>query len=137
MACGHQCPSLCGEVCPGVRYCQICASEATKTAIVDYIMGQTYEDADLNEDPIVVPPCGHLVLRSSMDGIMDMTKHYKMSSEDDPIDIRSGSGPLSEEKVKVCPQCRGPLRQLNRYARIVKRAMLDERYGFPSHFLTL
>ena len=130
LACGHQCPSVCGETCPKVDFCQTCASEDIKTAIVDYIMSESYKDADLDRDPIIVPPCGHLIVRSSMDGIMDMTKHYEMSLEHCPVAIKSGSGPLSEEKIKVCPQCRGPLRQIDRYARVVKRAMLDERYVF-------
>ena len=128
LGCGHQCPSLCGEICPEVKYCQICASDNIKSATVDYIMGESYKDADLDADPVIVPPCGHLILRSSMDGTMDMAKHYEMSPEGTPIAFKSDSDPLSEEKVKVCPQCRGPLRQINRFARVVKRAMLDERY---------
>jgi len=28
--------------------------------------------------------------------------------------------------MKSCPTCRGPLRNLNRYSRIVRRALIDE-----------
>ena len=126
--CGHQCPSVCGEVCPGVRFCQFCAPEEIKKATIDYIMGESYEDVDLASDPIIVPLCGHSVILSNMDGIMDMAIYYEMSPEGTPIAPKTGSGPLSaENKVKTCPQCRGPLTQIVRYNSVVKRALLDER----------
>ncbi|KAF3061544.1 hypothetical protein GL218_03388 [Daldinia childiae] len=61
-----------------------------------------------------------------MDGIMDMKAHYKMSAEDNPVAILNTSEPFSMEEVKVCPTCRGSLRSISRYGRIVRRAMLDE-----------
>ena len=90
-------------------------------------MGESYCDADLDTDPVIVPSFGHLVLRSSMDGIMDMQKYYKMSTDGHPIARKSAPAPLSEETIKSCPQCRGSLRQINRYALVVKRGLLDER----------
>ena len=90
-------------------------------------MNESFEQADLDSDPVIIPSCGHIICRSSMDGIMDMKKHYEVSDEGHLIAAKSQSAPLSEDLVKVCPQCRGSLRQINRYARVVKRAMLDER----------
>ncbi|KAF2500633.1 P-loop containing nucleoside triphosphate hydrolase protein [Lophium mytilinum] len=87
MACGHQCPSVCGEHCPEVRYCQICATDDIK-----------------NQIPA-----------TNLDG------------NGLPLSIKS-SEPFSDQlkKVPTCPSCRGSLRDVCRYGRIVRRALLDE-----------
>ncbi|KAI1462410.1 hypothetical protein F4805DRAFT_464617 [Annulohypoxylon moriforme] len=126
LACGHQCPSVCGEVCPDKKFCWECCSEDVKKVMVDFIMGTEYQETDLNDDPCIFPDCGHFVTKSSMDGIMDMKAHYKMSAEDNPTAIGNTSKPFSMKEVKVCPTCRGSLRNISRYGRIVRRAMLDE-----------
>lgn len=127
--CGHQCPSLCGESCPDTRYCQQCASEAVLSATVDYLLMGEYRDVDLDEDPCIFPDCGHFLTKSSMDGQMSMGDHYELSDHDgSPIAIKSPSEPFSMDgsTVKSCPQCRGSLRNISRYGRIIRRAMLDE-----------
>ncbi|KAF3061545.1 NFX1-type zinc finger-containing protein 1 [Daldinia childiae] len=91
-----------------------------------FIMGMQYHEIDLNEDPCIFPDCGHFATKTNMDGIMDMKAHYKMSAEDNPVAILNTSEPFSMEEVKVCPTCRGSLRSISRYGRIVRRAMLDE-----------
>lgn len=128
LSCGHQCPSVCGETCPNVKFCQTCCSEEIKSVMVDFIMGMQYHEIDLNEDPCIFPDCGHFATKTNMDGIMEMKAHYKMSAEDNPTAILNTSEPFSmdEVKVKVCPSCRGSLRSISRYGRIVRRAMLDE-----------
>ncbi|TKA68558.1 hypothetical protein B0A55_11214 [Friedmanniomyces simplex] len=116
--CGHACvcPSICGEVCDNVKMMQ-----------ADLVMFETYGDIDLNEDPCIFTGCAHIFTLSSMDGIMDMPKHYSI----DPmtgniIGLKISSEPFSSDELKSCPTCRGSLRSLARYGRIVRRALLDE-----------
>lgn len=87
-----------------------------------------YKDVDLDDDPCIFPDCGHILTRSSMDGSVSMSDHYDLDENGIPIAIRSPSKPFSLDNVqfKGCPQCRGPLRNIARYGRIVRRVMLDE-----------
>ncbi|RYP53102.1 hypothetical protein DL768_001879 [Monosporascus sp. mg162] len=119
-------PSICGEICPNAKYCQSCCSDDIRKTEVDFIMGMQYHEIDLDEDPCIFPDCGHFITKSNMDGIMDMKAHYRMSEDDNPIAIAKASQPFSMNEVKVCPTCRGSLRNIARYGRIVRRAMLDE-----------
>lgn len=89
-------------------------------------MGMEYHEIDLNEDPCIFPQCGHFTTKTNMDGIMDMKAHYAMSPDDNPTAIKGTSLPFSMDEVKTCPTCRGSLRSIGRYGRIVRRAMLDE-----------
>lgn len=130
LTCGHQCPSLCGEVCPDAKYCQKCAAKAVKDMMVDYILGSTYGEIDLDDNPCIIPSCGHILSLESMDGHMEIAKHYVISDEADAeqpmIALRSTSLPFSASDLKNCPMCRAPLRNINRYGRIVRRAWIDE-----------
>ncbi|KAH6653537.1 hypothetical protein BKA67DRAFT_519208 [Truncatella angustata] len=126
LGCGHQCPSVCGELCPGDQYCQVCCSDEIKSTMVDFIMGLQYNEIDIDVDPCIFPACGHFVAKSSMDGVMDMKAHYTMSAEDNPIAVSGISRPFLMDEVKTCPTCRSSLRNVSRYGRIVRRAMLDE-----------
>ncbi|KAK0726131.1 AAA domain-containing protein [Lasiosphaeris hirsuta] len=105
LSCGHQCPSLCGESCPDAIYCQQCGLDNIMSRCVDFLEMREYHEIDLDEEPCVFPDCGHFLTVSSMDGQMDMA---------------GGSG------VKTCPTCRGSLRSVPRYGRIVRRVLLDE-----------
>ncbi|KAI1414329.1 hypothetical protein F5Y13DRAFT_197779 [Hypoxylon sp. FL1857] len=126
LSCGHQCPSVCGETCPDVKYCQTCCSDDIKSIEVDFIMCLEYHEIDLNEDPCIFPDCGHFKTMTNMDGVMDMKAHYEVSVEGYPTALTNASQPFSMDEVKVCPTCRGSLRNIARYGRIVRRAMLDE-----------
>ena len=59
---------------------------------------------------------------------MGMASHYDMDTNGLPIAIRGASVPFStgSDGVKVCPLCRGSLRNISRYGRIVRRGILDE-----------
>ncbi|CAF9929862.1 MAG: hypothetical protein HETSPECPRED_007476 [Heterodermia speciosa] len=123
-----QCPSVCGEVCPSARYCQECAQESIKELVVDYILQSTYAEIDLNVDPVIVPPCGHLLTIESMDGHMQMSAFFELSPTN-PVEIlglKNSSKPFEAGDLKGCPLCRMPLRSISRYGRIVRRAFIDE-----------
>jgi hypothetical protein len=83
LPCGHQCPSLCGEPCPPVKFCRTCARDDVLNMMVDIYEGKTYkefyysvkEERDLrlgvgsagsqsktrlDDMPIIVLACGHI-----------------------------------------------------------------------------
>ncbi|KAF2463801.1 P-loop containing nucleoside triphosphate hydrolase protein [Lindgomyces ingoldianus] len=133
--CGHQCPSLCGEACPDAEYCQICGHASIKSMVVDLLEFKLYQDVDVNDDPLIIPPCGHAKLMSSMDGNLGMSSAYDLNpdgtvnaiKEFEPFSIGNTSSPMAELKdLRGCPECRGSLRNINRYGRIVRRVILDE-----------
>lgn len=129
LECGHQCPSICGEECPSSTYCQVCGDEDIKNREVDFILGEPYKDIDLNVNPCIFPQCGHFITMESMDAQMDIKKHYDVDENERPIAIIASLQPFSLESeggVKLCAECRGPLRNIARYGRLVRRALLDE-----------
>ncbi|KAK1753246.1 hypothetical protein QBC47DRAFT_54335 [Echria macrotheca] len=131
LECGHRCPSVCGQMCPDSMYCQICASDQVLSACVDFLEMREYREIDLNAEPCIFPDCGHFLTISSMDGQMDMGAHYEIDGEGLPVKLLAASTPFSSGSVgnasiRVCPSCRGSLRNISRYGRIVNRGMLDE-----------
>lgn len=126
LACWHQCPSVCGEACVTPAYCQICASEDVQNQVVDFILGETYKEINLDENPCIFPKCGHFLTMENMDALMELRRHYKVDADGKPIAISSTSDPFSIEDIKRCAHCRGPLRDIARYGRLVRRALLDE-----------
>jgi len=90
-------------------------------------MIETYKDIDLENDPILVPRCGHIITVASLDGHFDMSKHYEMQRGIVISGISTSSTTFSaEQDMKRCPTCRGSLKSIQRYARITRRALLDE-----------
>ncbi|KAF4541309.1 Nf-x1 finger and helicase domain protein [Lasiodiplodia theobromae] len=81
-----------------LKFCQICAADSVKDQQVDFIEMLTYREVDLDEDPCLFPPCGHVMTMANMDGHMDMSKHY----------LTAPDGSIA------------------RYGRIIRRALLDE-----------
>lgn len=61
-------PSLCGEQCPDIKFCQSCAPEDIKSVCVDFLEMKEYQDIDLDQDPCIFPDCGHFLTVASMDG---------------------------------------------------------------------
>lgn len=119
-------PSVCGEICPSVKFCQICASDDIKEMCVDFIEGLSYGEIDLDEDPCIFPKCGHAITMTNMDGQMSLAEHYELSPEGSVTTLKPSNEPFSSKEVKNCPSCRGSLRDIARYGRIVRRALLDE-----------
>lgn len=126
LECGHQCPSFCGEMCPARSFCQKCGSDKVLTSIADLLEMKEYRDIDLDEEPCLFLLCGHVFTAATLDGQMELSRHYSLSPQGHPDAILSHSNPFSVEQVKVCPHCRGSLRNIARYGRIIRRALLDE-----------
>lgn len=61
-----------------------------------------------------------------MDAQMDMTTHYEVDADGKPTSIRISSTPFSVQDIRTCATCRGSLRDVARYGRLVRRAILDE-----------
>ncbi|KAJ3939042.1 uncharacterized protein N0V96_011157 [Colletotrichum fioriniae] len=114
LKCGHQCPSVCGERCPDEKYCQTCAADDIKNRVVDLILMDDYGSVDLDEEPCIFPDCGHFFTYTTMDGQMGLRDLYEVSPEGVPTAVKSGSHPFSVTSIKVCPDCRGSLRNISR-----------------------
>ncbi|KAK6518253.1 hypothetical protein TWF506_005413 [Arthrobotrys conoides] len=121
LSCKHRCPSVCGEACPPLKYCQQCAAPDIKNQRVDLLTFETYEDIDLNVDPVIVLKCGHIYTMSSLDGFLELEKHYQVDQEGGARRIL-----MSGEALKGCPDCRRPFRDIDRYNRVFKSFLLDE-----------
>ena len=66
----------------------------------------------------------------SMDAHMSLSEFFVVA-EDNPLEervlgIKTTSEPFSADHLKNCPLCRMPIRDINRYGRIVRRAWIDE-----------
>jgi hypothetical protein len=94
--------------------------------VVDFILSSTFAEVNLDENPCIIPPCGHILTLESMDGHMSMSDFYTINGEGSIVDLKNSAEPFSASGMKSCPTCRGPLRNLNRYSRIVRRALIDE-----------
>ncbi|THX32966.1 hypothetical protein D6D12_01808 [Aureobasidium pullulans] len=121
----QRCPSIDGAACPGEKFCQECCSEEVKSRVVDLIMMSTYSDVDLNEEPCIFPACGHFYTIGTMDGHLGLSEHYVMDVNGLPVALRAPEDSLDVDKTRmVCPDCRRSLRDIPRYGRIVRRALL-------------
>ncbi|KAK5129238.1 hypothetical protein LTR08_003723 [Meristemomyces frigidus] len=104
-----------------------CASNDVKDMEADMFVFEKYGDVNLDEDPCIFVACGHMFTLKTMDGIMDMAAHYESDpATGDFTSIKTSSVPFSSEELKSCPACRGSLRSISRYGRIIRRASLDE-----------
>ena len=121
-------PSLCGEICPDVEYCQECGSDSIKSMVVDSIAKTPYSEADLDRNPLIIPRCGHAILMKSLDEKLEMSSVYEMNPNGTVKNIKV-VGPFSSTEMKglySCPACWGTLSGINRYGRLVRRVILDE-----------
>ncbi|WPG98204.1 Hypothetical protein R9X50_00099100 [Acrodontium crateriforme] len=105
---------------------KICAHPTIKGMVVDLILSSTFEEIDLNENPCIMPSCGHMLTLETMDGHMSMSDFYTTNGEGSIVELKNSAEPFSASGMKSCPTCRGPLRSINRYSRIVRRALIDE-----------
>lgn len=123
LECKHQCPSICGEVCPTKAFCQECCAPDVKEKVVEYIEFSTYEQTNLDLDPIIILPCRHFYTRSYLDCALEMNQAYVMD-EDNHFIGTIPNGSMSLQRAN-CQTCRTPVSQIQRYNRLIKRSVLD------------
>jgi hypothetical protein len=126
--CGHQCPTVCGENCPSSDFCQKCCSQTRKDCIVDIVMQSTYEDHDVDTDPVVILSCQHICAISTLDAHLDMRAVYNVIEPDvgeiQPLTcfgLKSlrGNNEING-KPKACPHCRKIITKIYRYGRVLR-----------------
>lgn len=61
-----------------------------------------------------------------MDAQMNMKEYFVIDERGKPTEISASSMPFSISDIKTCATCRGSLRDIARYGRLVRRAILDE-----------
>ncbi|KAI4852696.1 hypothetical protein E4T44_01321 [Aureobasidium sp. EXF-8845] len=84
-----------------------------------------YSEIDLDEDPCIFPACGHFYTIATMDGHLSLGDHYVLDGSGLPTALKAPDDGLDVDKTRiVCPDCRQSLRQLPRYGRVVRRALL-------------
>jgi hypothetical protein len=127
LPCSCRCPSACGEECPDAKYCQQHAGNDIKAMQTDLLMFTSYKDISLDVDLCVFTSCGHIFTIDSMHGTMGMQDYYRVDRLTDRYTgIISSVKPFSGKDTKLCLACCGSERNLFRYGRVVRRALLDE-----------
>jgi len=84
----------------------------------------TYENHDVDEDPVIILPCKHFYATSTLDGHLSMQQVYETENG-----VFVAVKPLSEatgvtEKPRTCPDCRSLIHSIRRYGRILRFAEL-------------
>lgn len=72
------------------------------------------------------PAVGIFLTMESMDGKMDLRQHYEADADEKPMALKSSLRPFSMDDIKSCCACRGPLRDIARYGRLIRRSLLGE-----------
>lgn len=63
---------------------------------------------------------------SSMDDQLGMSDYYEIANDGAIVAMKTSPKPFSGDSFKACPRCRGSLRDIGRYGRVVRQAVLDE-----------
>ncbi|CAB5368199.1 unnamed protein product [Rhizophagus irregularis] len=123
LECGHQCPGVCGEICPTPKFCVICAPDDVKEQMIDILEFKTFAETDLEKERVIILDCGHVFTMETMDHHMEMEKYYQgdYGNWTDLVLLSSKSG---ENKIMTCPTCRAPIKS-KRYGRSIKKRILD------------
>lgn len=124
LSCGHQCPGICGEICPD-DFCHACGVKGDVR--VDFLEMKTYEEINPDESPIIALGCGHFFTAESLDGLVGIEEVYVTDKTGDFIGLKDVSAEMARS-IPCCPDCRSPVRQhaTHRYNRVVNRAVIDE-----------
>ncbi|KAF7725498.1 hypothetical protein EC973_009598 [Apophysomyces ossiformis] len=127
LSCGHQCPSLCGEPCPRPEFCKedSCAKKLPNQKILDQqadlILMRSYREINVEEDPIIVLPCGHLFTVDTLDGLLNFEAYYTMDKRGKWTGLKEISTSFMPQVQ--CPSCRdNRIRLVRRYGRAAKHA---------------
>lgn len=128
LPCGHICPSVCGETCPPVEFCQTCCMEDRKRdSGVDMLEFVPYGSINLDESPILVLSCGHFFTSETLDGYLEFGTVYSIDDQGNYTGFVDPEGQLNEQTPR-CPTCRQPFLQysVRRYGRVINRAIIME-----------
>lgn len=121
LACGHQCPSVCGEDCPPKKFCQICCKPDIKNRVVDMISLSSYEEHDVDDDPLIFLQCGHFFSMTTLDACFNLSDVYEKDLTTGEfiatIPIVNGNVDGGEKR---CPECRQIVQTVYRYGRIFR-----------------
>ena len=94
-----------------------------KENVVEYVEFLTYEQTNLDLDPIIILPCRHFYTRSYLDRALEMDKVYVMDENNEFVESIPNASMTSQRAN--CQACRSPVSQVQRYNRVIKRAILD------------
>ncbi|CAO3568679.1 unnamed protein product [Mortierella alpina] len=98
--------------------------------VVDFVLGETLGEIDVNIDPVLVLSCGHALAMSSLDGMMSLGDYYQGNVDPETgVTAFTSKAPLPVGEVKQvsCHLCRKPIIALLRYGRRIKYAQLSTR----------
>ncbi|KAI0369710.1 P-loop containing nucleoside triphosphate hydrolase protein [Pilatotrama ljubarskyi] len=127
LACGHRCPSVCGEDC-SIQTCTICAPEEVQQKVVDVVMQRTLAELDVNSESldeltITIPACRHVFTVETLDGICELKEYYRRDERNGKW-VGLETPPSGFKQPPACPTCRAAITS-PRYGRVFKRADLD------------
>lgn len=84
-----------------------------------------YSEHDLSDSPCMFLPCGHFFTVETLDGIVGLSTYYETDGSGQPIALKDLPYDLDIDQIKiVCPNCRKSLRNISRYGRPIRRALL-------------
>lgn len=125
LSCEHRCPSVCGEICPDQKFYQVCGEDDVLGQRVDWVALDDYRDVNLDETPVVVLECGHLMTMVDLDNLMKISEHYHVDDNNNIISIKKTLKPF-DVAAGHCVACRHVIQSVRRYSRITKRALMDD-----------
>lgn len=81
----------------------------------------TYEDHDVDNDPVIVLPCHHFFAASTLDGHLQIKLVYEMSGASfTGLKSLVGSSLTGNGKQQQCPECRAIIHSVRRYGRVLR-----------------
>jgi len=84
----------------------------------------TYQEHNLDSDPIVILPCSHFYSISTMDQSFQMESAYQKKG-DDFIKTQTLFAGHIDPKPRSCPDCRAVIHSVFRYGRVINFAELN------------
>lgn len=126
LACGHSCPSICGEPCDA-QVCRMCAPETQLNGSSGRHMGLASRELRLGDnldERTITLSCRHIFTVETLDKVTELSKFY---TRDSNLKWAASIWPDFTGKIRprlVCPTCHGPISS-PRYGRIIKQADLN------------
>jgi hypothetical protein len=81
----------------------------------------TYQDHDVDDDPVIFLPCGHFFAVSTLDGFLEIDSVYETDEAGKTFTgLKRLRGNQVSEKPKQCPDCRAAIQSVRRYGRFLR-----------------